>query len=304
MVEFHCSEKMCQFCDALFEDSNLLIEHVKVHTRLEIRPFSCEKCESRFSKKEIWSSHKCQGKGNSPNLVCMDCKIYFQCEKTKDMHLIAHHAEHSNCPVCKCSSESMAELLEHVKTHFNPTSQLSVVCGKCMASFADDKAFYNHCCGNGFKGFQDVEVIEFSSDTEQMVACSICGKEFSSDDELEAHIKQAVGDALQIAKEKLCRSCNVKFAVRSSFEAHIIQRHLSSLQCGFCMKYFASRRAMEQHLLHHTNIHRHPRFCNACSKMYFSDGLYENHSCESTTEEEDVPKSDSPIHDPLSEEPV
>lgn len=305
MVEFHCMEIQCQFCGEDFKEGNDLIQHAKLHTRLEIRPFQCKTCNSRFGKETLKKFHQCQGKKKISKLECIDCRAYFQCRKTFEIHLLTHHWHSSICPICKCSSENLPELLEHVKGHFTSSSQLLVFCSKCMVSFMDEKAFYDHFCEKGFKGFQETEVIEFSSsDEEQMVACNICGKEFSTERELEEHLQQTVSEATQIAKEKLCRHCDVEFAVRSSFEAHIIQRHLSSLQCGFCLKYFASRQAMEQHLLHHTNIHRQPRFCNACAKMFFSEGLYENHSCESANDEDEVQRVDSPTNDPLFIEEV
>lgn len=293
MVEYHSMQNRCQFCDSDFEDTLDLIAHVKIHTLLEIRPYSCEICGSRFAKKETWKNHKCQGKGSAV-LVCRDCKIYFQCAKNMDLHLIAYHAQSNSCPICNgFSSHTVPELLDHIKEHFNETSKLLVVCSKCMMSFGTDSDFYNHCCGVGFRGFTKEEV-DFSSDAEVIVACSICGIEFATEGELEQHLQETVSAAVEIAKEKLCKCCNVKFATRSSFETHVIGKHLSSLQCCFCLKYFASRRAMEQHLLHHSNIHRHPQFCSTCSKIYFSQGLWENHSCESSNEDEEVQRKDIP----------
>jgi len=287
MVEYHCFAKTCQFCDAEFETSNLLIEHVKLHTRLEIRPFCCSLCNRSFNKEEVLLNHKCQGKGQTTKSSCKDCKIYFQSETAQVCHLLDHHSQDNFCPLCKAPFDSAQEILSHMEVHFSISSKVTTFCGKCTTNFELEDDFYAHRCIEEIKEepMADEENVQ-TTDTEQILVCSICGKEFPTEDELEDHLQRMVEQATEIAKKKNCSFCEVIFATRSSFETHMIQHHLSALQCPFCLKFLSSRRLMEQHLLHHTNIHRLPKYCKICSKVFFSEGLFENHSCESESEEE------------------
>jgi hypothetical protein len=294
MVEYHTSALECQFCDEEFENSAELVKHIEKHTRLEIRPYSCSICKSKFSRKELLDNHKCQGLTSSSNLSCIDCKVYFQSEAAQTNHSLEKHANSNFCPICKMKLETLPEILFHVRSHFTNSSKITSFCKGCMQDFEDD-CFYTHSCPMAIKEEAPVEEENLlSTDTEQIVVCAICGKEFPSEQELDNHISDVVSKATEVARAKFCKFCEVTFATRSSFEAHVISKHLSALQCPFCLVYISTKRSMEQHLLHHTNIHRIAMFCDHCNRQFFSQGVYDNHSCESSCDDEETkPKEEN-----------
>ncbi|XP_065338733.1 zinc finger protein 423-like isoform X2 [Cloeon dipterum] len=293
MVEYHCFERICQFCDDEFANCEELIKHVRVHTLLTIRPYCCTQCESTFSKVENLQNHKCQGKGISTNPVCKTCNVYFQSDKAFEMHWIKKHSLEYLCPVCKLDTSTCSKLLTHVQQEHAADVVISFLCIKCDETFKEDAGYEAHKCVidapelSNYPCSDDQSENECSLDDDSRpLACAICGKEFELLEALDKHIAMTVEEATCIAARKHCSFCDVYFATRSSFESHMIQQHLSAMKCPFCLKFFATKFSLEQHLLHHTNLHRSEFYCKSCRRIYFSRGLFQSHLCLSDEESE------------------
>ncbi|XP_055843447.1 zinc finger protein 91 [Episyrphus balteatus] len=123
------AEKTCDICNRKFVSSKTLSKHVKsVHNK--IKPFICNVCGLKTTRKSVLAIHMRQHTGEKP-LACKVCKF-----RTRDPSTLrSHEMRHGKNPKQKCKScdksfIQAAALKRHIRTN-HPEEYKKISCELC-----------------------------------------------------------------------------------------------------------------------------------------------------------------------------
>ncbi|XP_071962627.1 uncharacterized protein [Antedon mediterranea] len=150
-------------------------------------------------------------------------------------------------PLCETCGEQFPKrsfLYQHIQTVHNVQDAYS--CFGCDNKFNDSKAWENH---------EEVHKV-------QKIACTYCGKYFSTKTKLNVHIRIHTGE-----RPYKCELCPKAFATNSTFNTHIKMHTGEKLYtCRVCHKKFVQRSGLKTHLLTHNEDRPHE--CSLCRKAF------------------------------------
>lgn len=118
----------CETCGKIFQRSDLLTDHVKIHRRQ--KPYACDQCEMKFAKPSYLKIHLRRHAGDRP-FPCDQCE-----KKFFDIYdLRVHQRDHTGerpylCSECGKGFKRIYILNKHKRTHSKEKPFQCSVCGK------------------------------------------------------------------------------------------------------------------------------------------------------------------------------
>ncbi|XP_068627254.1 zinc finger protein 624-like [Battus philenor] len=220
---------------------------------------------------------------------CENCIIGFNTEKLMNYHMNGKHLPKSEdnvqCDVCKAYFVTRDNMSAHRALHL-----AAYRCRSCGAATSLKPAMLAHAC---------------TSRSAPTLACSTCGKEFTTKSKLTYHRgvchqerpqcdccgkvfanKMTLKYHLKILpqnkpKEKLhipCKGCDKVFFSKKSYRAHVVIHNGLTYPCPICGKLFQWKRNLARHTRNHRErdagaLHE----CRDCGKSFSSRDCYNNH---------------------------
>ncbi|XP_041843175.1 zinc finger protein 1035 [Melanotaenia boesemani] len=280
-VQYQCSE-----CDKSFTDGLLLISHLENHGReeQEKKCNTCTKCGRVCSSQANLEKHM-RFHRNNLKYSCNECSEVFPTMSDFEKHNIIHDINKPFCcKLCKQRFVSRPLLCEHYCTQH---ADVIFHCQFCSKVYAVKKSLARHYKTWHPKEWKDFgntvleksnseqqssshvstagesdenEIYDSDSDSAPYFPCHVCGKTFSTSENLEDHQLCHLGE-----KPHECAECGKCFFLASQLQQH--QRmHKSEFQCPTCGRGFVTLFALRNHK--HSHGKNRPHRCSKCQLSF------------------------------------
>ncbi|KAK9886427.1 hypothetical protein WA026_016707 [Henosepilachna vigintioctopunctata] len=275
LVEIHSDEIFkrekrsysCEVCLKLFRYVKDVIEHcVKEHemdSKL-VKPFLCDKCDTRFTSSANMIQHKQYHEGTRSH-ICSFCGKSYITKSDLTVHEYTHlNKRNYKCEICDRAFNTNKNLRSHKLVVHTDSSLWKYHCNMCDKRFPLKSGFDQHTRRHtGDKRFQ----------------CLICPKSFISSSELRKHMTFHSN-----VKAFKCSHCDKEYKDRRVYEIHLTKVHgignakipirIKKFACHICPSTFFDKQKLSRHLCTHTGIK--PYACTMCEKR-FTDKSYLKH---------------------------
>ncbi|XP_008284100.1 zinc finger protein 1035 [Stegastes partitus] len=263
----------CSKCGRVFTNQANLEKHMRVHT---FGPaFPCPACSAKFDTISELESHKACHDMSRP-YVCRLCNLRFLTRPTLCDHYRQEHEDDVyNCKFCNKSYAIKKSLSRHYK-RWHQKEQRDAAQEKSSSEQQSNSQA-------GTAGESDEDENNGSEDSDSDSApyfpCHVCGKTFSTSENLEDHQLCHLGE-----KPHECAECGKCFVQASQLQQH--QRmHNSEFQCPMCGRGFVSLFALRKHK--HSHGKNRPYRCSKCHLSFTGPTQLSEHM--STHREENFP---------------
>ncbi|XP_013768348.1 zinc finger protein 64 [Pundamilia nyererei] len=219
--------------------------HLKTHTGE--KPFECELCHKRFSRRDKLNMHSRSHTGEKPH-KCKHCPYAAADSSSLKKHLRIHYDERPfKCQICPYASRNSSQLTVHLRSH---TGDAPFQCQQCDAKFKINSDLKRH--------------IRIHSG-EKPYKCDFCEYCCAMKGNLKSHIqiKHGTENSFQ------CVHCDFKCANKTALRQHLREHQPTQpIQCSKCTYSCSSKGALKVH----ERIHSEDRpfkcdFCNFASKQ-------------------------------------
>ncbi|XP_068196612.1 zinc finger protein 64 [Antennarius striatus] len=220
--------------------------HLKTHTGE--KPFECELCHKRFSRRDKLNMHSRSHTGEKPH-KCKHCPYAAADSSSLKKHLRIHYDERPfKCQICPYASRNSSQLTVHLRSH---TGDAPFQCQQCDAKFKINSDLKRHArIHSGEKPYK----------------CDFCEYRCAMKGNLKSHvqIKHGTDDSFH------CAHCDFQCASRAALRQHTREHEpLQPLQCSRCSYSCSSKGALKVH----ERIHSEERpfkcdFCSFASKQH------------------------------------
>ncbi|QQP36181.1 Putative LOC100880868, partial [Caligus rogercresseyi] len=249
-------EYVCQRCDRVLPDKELLLKHREVHA--EEKPFECTECGKKFLKASLLKSH------------------------TRRHFEVGSYA----CLLCEKRFYSPSKLKEHIRVH-TETERSWTALGHAQGG----QGAICSTCGKLFSTQRDLDWHVEAVHEREPKKCSYCGDVFVHASTLTRHIRLKHQENFIPAHRKSslyaninkhikskhhgdrlynCDICKRGFATKHSLSEHVWQhKSLTSrpFKCHLCPKAYLRPNLLEAH----------PYVCNECGAKFVSKCNWQRH---------------------------
>ena len=234
---FLCTHEGCGFTTAHLKD---IQRHERIHTGA--KPFLCNFCHHRFTRKDKLQIHLRTHSGHKP-FACSHCSYTCIDGGSLKKHLRTHTKERPfKCQICSYASRNSSQLTTHLRTH------------------TGDAPFHCNLCTAKFKISTDLRRHKRIHTGEKPFKCPLCSYTSALNSNLKSHMQH------NHLKEKSfqCEDCNftccTKRQLRQHENTHSTRQPIKCLECDFiCL----NKRAFRRH--ERTHSKEKPHKCSHCS---------------------------------------
>ncbi|XP_070695625.1 zinc finger protein 64 [Pempheris klunzingeri] len=219
--------------------------HLKTHTGE--KPFECELCHKRFSRRDKLNMHSRSHTGEKPH-KCKHCPYAAADSSSLKKHLRIHYDERPfKCQICPYASRNSSQLTVHLRSH---TGDAPFQCQQCDAKFKINSDLKRH--------------IRIHSG-EKPYKCDFCEYRCAMKGNLKSHIQIKHGTENSFH----CMHCDFQCANKATLRQHTREHQpVQPIQCSKCTYSCSSKGALKVH----ERIHSEERpfkcdFCNFASKQ-------------------------------------
>ncbi|XP_028850086.1 zinc finger protein 64 [Denticeps clupeoides] len=213
--------------------------HLKTHTGE--KPFECELCHKRFSRRDKLNMHSRSHTGEKPH-KCRYCAYAAADSSSLKKHLRIHYDERPfKCQICPYASRNSSQLTVHLRSH---TGDCPFQCNQCEAKFKINSDLKRHVrVHSGEKPYK----------------CDFCDYRCAMKGNLKSHvqIKHGTGDALR------CPDCDFRCSSKAALRQHSRQHQPAlPVRCPECSYSCSSKGALKIHERVHSD--ERPFRCEHC----------------------------------------
>ncbi|KAG8242407.1 hypothetical protein J6590_066910 [Homalodisca vitripennis] len=247
IVNIAISGAFCRICNLECGSLGLLKEH------LQKKELTCRVCLKKFNSHKALENHYFTHKKYS----CLDCKEIFFDKKQLFMHRTAlnHYSYQQECNMCGMKVLSH-DSVPQPKTPFHLNGVAYFKCVVCAKEFALASSLKCHLqsyhtvyerikctvCKKKLSGpeklITHMKISHSGSEKDLRPACAICGKKFSSNDDLKKHVDT-----------HKCSICGVSIKGKTALKNHMNFSHPARAKCLFkhCNLEFDNVLALSRH---------------------------------------------------------
>ncbi|XP_071445684.1 zinc finger protein OZF-like [Hetaerina americana] len=236
---------VCKICNKVFEQKDLLKDHVMHVHHNKVMQFKCDVCLEVFKRKEHLKSHIKLVHALKKKHQCEFCSKNFPYLSKLKIHMSTHTGERPfQCALCLKGFAGKIHLQRHILTHTGEKPHMCEICSKGFALNSSLKRhMLTHTDGKRYK-------------------CDVCLKAFASKCFLKDHILKHTD-----LRPHKCNICSKAFTQRSHLKSHMITHSGEKPhKCVICFKAFALTHHLKSHMKTHTG--ERPHKCNVCSKAF------------------------------------
>ncbi|XP_055022215.1 zinc finger protein 64 isoform X1 [Boleophthalmus pectinirostris] len=219
--------------------------HLKTHTGE--KPFECELCHKRFSRRDKLNMHSRSHTGEKPH-KCKLCSYAAADSSSLKKHMRIHYDERPfKCQICSYASRNSSQLTVHLRSH---TGDAPFQCQQCDAKFKINSDLKRHLrIHSGEKPYK----------------CDFCEYRCAMKGNLKSHIhiKHGTDNAFQ------CTQCDFKCTNKTALRQHSRDHQpTQAIQCSKCSYSCSSKGALKVHERIHSDEKPFKcEFCNFASKQ-------------------------------------
>ncbi|XP_026292270.1 zinc finger protein 420 isoform X1 [Frankliniella occidentalis] len=241
----------CVICSMAFGNNTLLGKHRLTHTQEELaRPFKCTFCGKAFARNHTLQIHYLSH-SNQKNHICNQCGKGFKMRNSLIQHMRTHQdpsvLPSYPCSLCGKNFKVKSRLRDHLRLHSGEKPFVCATCGKC---FHKVTALHTH---------------EISHTERRAFMCDVCGKAFKWSKNLRQHKSVHIDPNTSTAQPQPSTSSS------NSSGCKLKSKPKQKLcQCGLCGKEFSSKASLRHHVrsIHDERENKSMKttICSICGK--------------------------------------